>query len=158
MIFVTVGTHEQQFNRLIKEVDRLKGEGLIQDEVFIQTGFSDYEPVHCQWKTLISYDEMNRYMDEADIVITHGGPATFMGVISKGKRPIVVPRQEKFGEHVNDHQLEFCNRVKKIYPIILIKETSDILEKINDVDSKIVKTINNNENFCRGLIELLQEI
>ena len=59
---------------------------------------------------------------------------------------------------MNDHQLEFCNRVKKIYPIILIKETSDILEKINDVDSKIVKTINNNENFCRGLIELLQEI
>ena len=108
MIFVTVGTHEQQFNRLIREVDRLKGEGLIQDDVFIQTGFSDYEPVHCQWKTLISYDEMNRYMDEANIIITHGGPATFMGVISKGKRPIVVPRQEKFGEHVNDHQMEFC--------------------------------------------------
>ena len=102
MIFVTVGTHEQQFNRLIKEVDRLKGEGLIQDDIFVQTGFSDYEPVHCQWKALISYYEMNRYMDEADIVITHGGPATFMGVISKGKRPIVVPRQEKFGEHVND--------------------------------------------------------
>ncbi|HHK7668656.1 TPA: multidrug MFS transporter, partial [Streptococcus pneumoniae] len=34
MIFVTVGTHEQQFDRLIKEVDYLKKENLIQDEVF----------------------------------------------------------------------------------------------------------------------------
>lgn len=47
MIFVTVGTHEQQFNRLIKEVDRLKGEGFIQDDVFIQTGYSNpnYSPL-----------------------------------------------------------------------------------------------------------------
>lgn len=42
MIFVTVGTHEQQFNRLIKEVDRLKGTGAIDQEVFIQTGYSDF--------------------------------------------------------------------------------------------------------------------
>ena len=130
MIFVTVGTHEQQFNRLIKEVDRLKGEGLIQDDVFIQTGFSDYEPVHCQWKALISYDEMNRYMDEADIVITHGGPATFMGVISKGKRPIVVPRQEKFGEHVNDHQVEFVKKISREYGLIIVEDVKKLLENL----------------------------
>ncbi len=44
MIFVTVGTHEQPFNRLIKEVDRLVETGIIKDEVFIQTGYSTYEP------------------------------------------------------------------------------------------------------------------
>ncbi|HEM4221640.1 TPA: multidrug MFS transporter, partial [Streptococcus suis] len=38
MIFVTVGTHEQQFNRLIKEIDLLKKNGSITDEIFIQTG------------------------------------------------------------------------------------------------------------------------
>ena len=130
MIFVTVGTHEQQFNRLIKEVDRLKGEGLIQDDVFIQTGFSDYEPVHCQWKNLISYDEMNRYMDEANIIITHGGPATFMGVISKGKRPIVVPRQEKFGEHVNDHQVEFVKKISSEYGLIIVEDVKKLLENL----------------------------
>ena len=48
--FVTVGTHEQQFNRLIKEVDRLKGEGFIQDDVFIQTGYSNYVPKFCKWE------------------------------------------------------------------------------------------------------------
>ena len=44
MIFVTVGTHEQQFNRLIKKIDQLKKDGHIKDDVFIQTGFSDYIP------------------------------------------------------------------------------------------------------------------
>ena len=159
MIFVTVGTHEQQFNRLIKEVDRLKGEGLIQDEVIIQTGFSDYEPVHCQWKALISYDEMNQYIDEADIVITHGGPATFMGVISKGKRPIVVPRQEKFGEHVNDHQMEFVEKVLNIYNLTVITNISDLMaciSKINEQQSTDLKT--NNNLFMENFIDMIDDL
>ena len=141
MIFVTVGTHEQQFNRLIKEVDRLKGEGFIQDDVFIQTGFSDYEPVHCQWKALISYDEMNRYMDEADIVITHGGPATFMGVISKGKRPIVVPRQEKFGEG---------------YDLVVIDEIDKLNENIKY--SKVQQVSSHNSKFTNELSDIIENM
>ena len=43
MIFVTVGTHEQPFNRLIKKVDELKRDGVIQEDVIMQTGFSTYE-------------------------------------------------------------------------------------------------------------------
>ena len=37
MIFVTVGTHEQPFNRLIQKVDELKRDGIIKDDVIIQT-------------------------------------------------------------------------------------------------------------------------
>ncbi|MTV88272.1 hypothetical protein GM543_12435, partial [Streptococcus pneumoniae] len=66
MIFVTIGTHEQQFNRLIKEVDRLKGEGFIQDEVFIQTGYSSYIPQYCEWEKIISYEKMNKLIEGSD--------------------------------------------------------------------------------------------
>ena len=130
MIFVTVGTHEQPFNRLIKEVDRLKKEGIITDEVFIQTGFSTYEPQYCDWKKLISYSEMDNYMTHSDIIITHGGPATFMGAIAKGKKPIVVPRQEKYGEHVNDHQLEFCRTgfLDVFGSIIVVEDITSLCE------------------------------
>ncbi|MCC9843888.1 multidrug MFS transporter, partial [Streptococcus agalactiae] len=117
MIFVTVGTHEQQFNRLIKEVDRLKGTGAIDQEVFIQTGYSDFEPQNCQWSKFLSYDDMNSYMKEAEIVITHGGPATFMSVISLGKLPVVVPRRKQFGEHINDHQIQFLKKIVHLYPL-----------------------------------------
>ena len=130
MIFVTVGTHEQPFNRLIKEVDRLKKEGIITDEVFIQTGFSTYKPQYCDWKNIISYPEMEDYMSRADIIITHGGPATFMGAIAKGKKPIVVPRQEKFGEHVNDHQLEFAGQVSERLETIFMVTDINMLETL----------------------------
>lgn len=136
MIFVTVGTHEQPFNRLIKEVDRLKKEGIITDEVFIQTGFSTYEPQYCDWKSIISYSEMEDHMANADIIITHGGPATFMGAIAKGKKPIVVPRLEKFGEHVNDHQIEFAiavqNRLSTIFTVTDISELEALLKLDSD--------------------------
>ena len=78
MIFVTVGTHEQPFNRLVKKIDELKGNGTIQDDVFIQTGFSTYEPKNCQWSKLIPYNQMIKNVEDARIVITHGGPASFI--------------------------------------------------------------------------------
>ena len=73
MIFVTVGTHEQPFNRLIQKIDELKKDGTIQDDVIIQTGFSTYEPKYCQWSKLIPYQQMVKNVADARIVITHGG-------------------------------------------------------------------------------------
>ena len=73
MIFVTVGTHEQPFNRLIQKVDELKRDGIIKDNVIIQTGFSTYEPKYCQWSKLIPYQQMVKNVADARIVITHGG-------------------------------------------------------------------------------------
>ena len=103
MIFVTVGTHEQQFNRLIKYMDNLKGNYKIDDEVVIQIGFCTYTPKYCRWSRLFSYDEMLKNIQEARIVITHGGPASFIMPLQYGKIPIVVPRQKQYGEHVNNH-------------------------------------------------------
>ena len=53
MIFVTVGTHEQPFDRLLKKIDELKKNGIIQEKVIMQTGFSTYEPKYCEWSKLL---------------------------------------------------------------------------------------------------------
>lgn len=132
MIFVTVGTHEQSFNRLIKEIDVLK-KSIISEKVIIQTGFSTYKPVNCEYHKFISYVDMQKYVREARIVITHGGPASFIMPLSIGRIPIVVPRQKKFHEHVNDHQVLFIkhvsNSVGNIIPVYNIKDLKkDILE------------------------------
>ena len=111
MIFVTVGTHEQPFNRLIQKIDELKKDGIINEDVIIQTGFSTYEPKYCQWSKLIPYQQMVKNVADARIVITHGGPASFIMPLQIGKTPIVVPRQHQFNEHVNDHQVEFARNV-----------------------------------------------
>lgn len=132
MIFVTVGTHEQQFNRLIKYVDELKGSGVITEEVIMQTGFSTYEPKYCKWSKLFPYKEMVKNVEDARIVITHGGPSSFIMPLQVGKTPIVVPRQKKFDEHVNDHQVEFVSEVARrmgnIINVLKIEELEKIIQ------------------------------
>ena len=130
MIFVTVGTHEQQFNRLVRKIDELKRGGVIEEEVLIQTGYSTYEPKYCEWSQWISYPKMIENVDKARIVITHGGPSSFIMPLQIGKTPIVVPRQAKFKEHVNDHQVKFCNAVAERYGSILVVEN---IEKLGGV-------------------------
>ena len=157
MIFVTVGTHEQQFNRLVEEIDRLKAEGIIQTDVFIQIGFSDYRPKYCEWKRFLSYDEMNNFIKRADTIVTHGGPATFMNVIANGKIPVVVPRRKKYGEHVNDHQLEFCNRiVDEGYNLIVIDDIRNL--KVNQTASSCENIKSNNKNFLNNFSVLISDL
>lgn len=122
MIFVTVGTHEQPFDRLIQCVDELKQNGTITEEVIMQTGFSTYEPECCTFSKLFPYDEMLKKVEAARIIITHGGPSSFVMPLQMGKIPIVVPRQKQYGEHVNDHQVEFARAVAERMGTILVVE------------------------------------
>lgn len=159
MIFVTVGTHEQPFNRLIKKLDEMVENKLIQDEIFAQIGYSTYEPKHYKWSKFLSSDEMDHYMQEATTVICHGGPATFMKSLSLGKKTIVVPRQKKYDEHVNDHQLVFAERVKdKGYSIIPIKNIEDLEDALSKTDSNEIGFSSNNDKFIQEFEKKIQDL
>ena len=160
MIFVTVGTHEQPFNRLIQEVDHLVETGVIKEEVFIQAGYSIYEPKFCQWSRLISFDQMSEFMQKADIIITHGGPATFMSAIANGKKPIVVPRQEKFGEHVNDHQIDFCEKVNSRFNNIYLVNNTNELRKLltSGISFKTLNGSKGNTNFISNFTKEINSL
>ena len=163
MIFVTVGTHEQPFDRLIIKMDELKGKGVIQDDVVIQTGFSTYQPKNCEWKKLFSYQEMMMNVAEARIVITHGGPSSFFMPLQVGKIPIVVPRQKKFGEHVNDHQVDFTKAVAERNGNIIVVEKLDQLENVILDYESIIRTMpkelqSNNTKFNVMFAGLVDEL
>lgn len=163
MIFVTVGTHEQQFNRLIKKIDELKEQGAIREPVFIQSGYSTYEPEHCQWKKLLPYKEMEEKIRTAHIVITHGGPSSFISVLQAGKIPVVVPRKAEFGEHVNNHQADFTEKVYKYKKNIIlvenVEELGEVIEKYDLMVSSMPKEIkSNNEEFNRNLEAIVDKL
>lgn len=163
MIFVTVGTHEQQFNRLVKCVDELKGNNVIQEDVIIQTGFSTYEPKNCTWKKLYPYDEMIKLVDEARIVITHGGPSSFIMPLQVGKIPIVVPRKREFEEHVNDHQVMFCRAVEQKQKNIIVVENINTLENVIADYNRIISEMkagldSNNSVFCSKFEAIVQNL
>ena len=163
MIFVTVGTHEQQFNRLIRHVDNLVRDGIIEEEVIIQSGYSDYEPQYCEWSKLYPYSKMEELVKRADIVITHGGPSSIILPLQMGKVPIVVPRQKKYDEHVNNHQFEFVEfiyqRQKNVIPVWEIEELKDAILKYSQIVESIPFDMkSNNENFCASLETIVNEM
>ena len=158
MIFVTVGTHEQPFDRLIRAVDHLKRDGIIKEDVFIQSGYSDYLPAYCAWEKMLCHTSMQEKIREARLVITHGGPASVMDVIVSGKTPIVVPRQAAYGEHVDDHQVKFCRFIKeKGYDIALVEEIAELTQHL-DKHVSLGEIKSNNQQFNLALKEILTQL
>lgn len=161
MIFVTVGTHEQPFNRLVEYMDRWAE--VHNEEVVVQTGFSTYEPKYCIWQKLYSFVTMNELVDKARVVITHGGPSSFIMPLQIGKVPIVVPRKKKFGEHINDHQVNFCRAVFERQGNIIVVEDveklANILEHYDNITNSMRNEMaSNNEKFCSEFERIIHEI
>lgn len=163
MIFVTVGTHEQQFDRLVRCIDEMKQRDEIQEEVILQTGFSTYAPKYCRWEKTFPYQKMQELVRDARIVITHGGPSSFFMPLTMGKIPVVFPRQERFSEHVNDHQLRFCRQLKERGGSILLAEDEQQLKNILENYEQLVASMNtgsqrNNEKFNRNFETIVDSL
>ncbi len=161
MIFVTVGTHEQQFNRLVEYMDKWSRDH--DEKVVLQTGFSTYEPKHCSWSNLYPYEVMMEMVKKARIVITHGGPSSFIMPSQIGKIPVVVPRKHEFGEHVNNHQVDFCNQVaKRKRNIIVIEDVSELGDALSRYDEIVGSMkngeVSNNERFCMNFEKIVDHI
>lgn len=106
MIFVCVGSREYQFNRLLKKLDELVGEGKITDEIIGQIGGSEYEPQNYKWHRFMDRDEFQNCRIKADLIISHGGTGALIGALKLGKQVIAVPRLARYGEHIDDHQTQ----------------------------------------------------
>lgn len=106
MIFVTVGSRSYPFDRLFKKIDELYEEGVLTDSMFAQIGTSTYKPKHYEYKDFISPEEFAVKIKGADIVVSHGASGSIMKALNAGKKVITVTRLEKYGEHINDHQIQ----------------------------------------------------
>jgi UDP-N-acetylglucosamine transferase subunit ALG13 len=138
VIFLTVGTHEQPMMRLIRALDSIVSK--LDEEVIMQYGTAD-PPSECLGKPIYSYEETQSLISQARIIICHGGPGLILEAISRRKYPIVIPRQHRYGEHVDDHQVKFVRRVEKHLPILSLYETSALYEAIESYDQSVLKML-----------------
>ncbi len=106
MIFVTVGSRNYPFDRLFIKLDELYEKKILTDKMFAQIGTSKYQPKYYEYKDFISQDEFLEKINEADIVVSHGASGSIMKALNAGKKVIAVTRLEKYGEHINDHQIQ----------------------------------------------------
>lgn len=113
MIFVAVGTHYLPFDRLLRRIALLIETQTIREKVVIQSGTSTFLVPKAKQKPYFDFDQFNNLLRSARIIICHAGPASIYQSLSFGKKPIVVPRLKKYGEHVSDHQLSFTKELAK---------------------------------------------
>ena len=134
MIFVSVGTHMANFNRLIKEVDILAEQGILKD-VVAQTGYAQYIPEHIKYKNFFDELEMFDLIKRSEFLIVHGGGGIIYKGLKANKKIIVVPRLKRYNEHINDHQLDlttFLEARGKILAVYDIKSLETAIKKIKE--------------------------
>lgn len=157
-IFITLGSQKFQFNRLLIAVDKLCEKNIIcGDDVFAQTGYSDYVPRNFSYNNFLDREEFSMEMGKADIVITHGGTGAIIGAVKKGKKVIAVPRRTKYGEHVDDHQLQLVGQFKELD---LICECDDV-DKIGDALETVKRStykdyVSNTKNIIENIEQYIK--
>jgi UDP-N-acetylglucosamine transferase subunit ALG13 len=99
-------------------------------ECLVQSGTSK-PPVVAPFADYVRYDEMVSAMERAVAVVCHGGPATIMDARRYGRVPIVLPRCADLGEHVDNHQQRFANKMAELGQIHLVIDKEDLFELLD---------------------------
>lgn len=120
MIFVSVGTHEAPFDRMLQAVYELQ----LDEEIVVQYGPSALRRDSTVEAAYFSFDEMVDYIRRARAVVMHAGVGSVMVSLANGKRPIVMARLREHDEHVDDHQLELARRLDANGLVTLVEDAA----------------------------------
>lgn len=126
MILVLLGTQNNDFHRLLDEIQKNIDNGTINDEVIVQAGFTKYKSDKMKIFNMIPKENLETLVKQADLVITHAGLGSIEMSLEQGKKVIAVPRLKRYGEHVNDHQKDIESEFDKDGFIIGIDDVKDL--------------------------------
>jgi beta-1,4-N-acetylglucosaminyltransferase len=111
LIYVTLGTMFLEFPRLVRmmdEIARATGE-----EIIMQTGMGKTLPSACAHFDFKPHDDVLAIQREARVIVCHAGIGSVLDALHVRRPLIVVPRLKKYGEHMNDHQIDLARAVER---------------------------------------------
>lgn len=158
MIFITLGSRDYQFNRLLKEIDSLIEKRLITERVVAQIGQSDYIPKSYEYERFMSPERFSEFQDLAEIVVTHGGTGAIISALKKNKHVVAVPRLAKFNEHSDDHQLEITRMLEKLGYILSVEDISKLHENIKKIKVHNCKIYNRESNILEIILNYIDKV
>ena len=139
-IFLTVGNDFHSFHRLVESADKIAKKGSF--NFTTQYGCSDYIPKYIKEAyNFLNREQFYKIFESSDLIISHAGIGTTIDTIRYKKKMILIPRQAKFKEHFNDHQLEIAKEIENRYENILV------LYDIKGIESTINELLSKNVNF-----------
>ena len=114
MIYITLGTQNNDFTRCLKEFEKVVTKFIITEEVVAQKGYTKYAPVGFKCFDFVSEVDYQKYITSASVVVSHAGSGALFSAISRHKKIIAVARLAQFGEMVNDHQTELVKKLSEL--------------------------------------------
>ena len=153
MIFITLGTQDKPFTRLLDKVESLLKEKKIKTRVVVQAGCTKYKSKYMEIFELLPMDEFEKMMDSCDILITHGGVGSIVTGLKKNKKVLAVARLKKYGEHTNDHQLQIIEEFSKKGYILPVNDLDDLENILNQVDKFKPKKYKSNTDHMVKIVE-----
>ena len=157
MIFVTVGSRNYPFDRLFKKLDELYEDGTLKEKMFAQVGTSTYKPKHYEYKDFITPEEFDEYIKAADIVVSHGASGSIMKALNANKKVIAVTRLEKYGEHINDHQIQNNEAFRDNHYVLMadleLEDLGECFKKIKSKNNGLVKWENKDPMAIVNMID-----
>ena len=158
MIFVTLGTQDKPFNRLLEAVQKQINNKKIKGKVIVQAGCTKFESKDMEIFDLIPMEDFEKNISECDILITHGGVGSIVDALKRGKVVIAAARLEKYGEHVNDHQLQIIKNFSEAGYIIALNDFDKLDEALKLAKKfKPNKYKSNTENMIKLVEKLINE-
>ncbi len=134
-VFVTVGTNEARFDRLVDAAGRLGD----RERVVLQRGSSGLDAPGTDCHDFMTYQEVCDHVRAARVVVTHAGVGSVGVALHHGKRPIVVPRLRRFGEAVDDHQLLFARQLAEMGLAQLVEDPADLPAAIAAATAPVIR-------------------
>ena len=153
MVLVLLGTQNNDFTRLLKAVQENIDNKVIEDEVVVQAGFTKFDSKDMKIFDFIDKEKLFELIDKADLIITHGGVGSIIASLKKGKKIIVVPRQKKYGEHVNNHQLQIAKKFEQDGYVKYALELNELGNIILDMKDFKPKKFENNKSNVVSIVE-----
>jgi len=95
-------------DRVVLAIDALIENGEITEPVIVQAASFNVQPRRARPVGIVPYEVLAGWAKEATVVVTHGGPGSIMLALAEGREPVVIPRMARYGEHVDDHQVQFA--------------------------------------------------
>lgn len=124
MIFVTVGTHHQAFDRLLIGLGAFDPADLV-----VQYGPGAPPPGVARAEAYMPFDEMLRCFAAAEGVVTHAGVGSILCARREGHVPLVVPRRHDLGEHVDEHQAELVRVLERRGGVVAVWDVATLAQK-----------------------------
>ncbi|MBL7206832.1 MAG: beta-1,4-galactosyltransferase [Candidatus Aenigmarchaeota archaeon] len=150
MIFVTVSGWP--FERLVEEMDNIAKR--TKKKVIMQIGNTKYKPKYAEYFSFTSEKKLLECNKNADVIVSHAGAGCIATARQFGKPVVIVPRYKKFGEHVDDHQLELAHAMEKEGKAIIVYDIKDLEKSIEIAkNAKRPETSNQLVNFIKDYMK-----